>query len=246
MLAGERYKTITNEVKRYLQGGYGQPPAPVNEAVRKKAIGNEGVSEERPADSLAPELAKLRSELGDLAESDEDVLTFAMFPDLGREFLEQRRDGALQPEALLPGDPGSTAESTTATEFKLDVHGETYEVAITGVGDPGGGRRKLYVSLDGMPEEVIFEPLNEYVAEGSGRRMKATEPGHVTAAMPGNVVDVLVKLGDDVSAGQAVMVTEAMKMESEINTNVAGKVLAINVVKGDRVTPGEVLMEIGQ
>ena len=76
--------------------------------------------------------------------------------------------------------------------------------------------------------------------------MKATEPGHVTAAMPGNVVDVLVKLGDEVSAGQAVMVTEAMKMESEINTNVDGKVLAINVVKGDRVTPGEVLMEIGQ
>ena len=76
--------------------------------------------------------------------------------------------------------------------------------------------------------------------------MKATEPGHVTAAMPGNVVDVLVKLGDDVSAGQAVMVTEAMKMESEINTNVAGKVLEINVAKGDRVTPGEVLMEIGR
>ncbi len=246
VLAGERYKTITNEVKRYLQGGYGQPPAPVNEAVRKKAIGNEGVSEERPADSLAPELAKLRSEIGDLAESDEDVLTFAMFPDLGREFLEQRRDGTLHPEALLPADPGNSTEGTTATEFKLDVHGETYEVAITGVGDSGGGRRKLYVSLDGMPEEVIFEPLNEYVAEGSGRRMKATEPGHVTAAMPGNVVDVLVKLGDEVSAGQAVMVTEAMKMESEINTNVAGKVLAINVVKGDRVTPGEVLMEIGQ
>ena len=245
VLAGERYKTITNEVKRYLQGGYGQSPAPVNEVVRKKAIGNAGVSEERPADSLAPELAELRSEIGDLAESEEDVLTFAMFPDLGREFLEQRRDGALQPEALLPADPGSSAESTTATEFKLDVHGETYEVAITGVGDPGGGRRKLYVSLDGMPEEVIFEPLNEYVAEGAGRRMKATEPGHVTAAMPGNVADVLVKLGDEVLAGQAVMVTEAMKMESEINSNVAGKVLAINVAKGDRVTPGEVLMEIG-
>ena len=245
VLAGERYKTITNEVKRYLQGGYGQSPAPVNEVVRKKAIGNAGVSEERPADSLAPELAELRSEIGDLAESEEDVLTFAMFPDLGREFLEQRRDGALQPEALLPADPESSAESTTATEFKLDVHGETYEVAITGVGDPGGGRRKLYVSLDGMPEEVIFEPLNEYVAEGAGRRMKATEPGHVTAAMPGNVADVLVKLGDEVLAGQAVMVTEAMKMESEINTNIAGKVLAINVAKGDRVTPGEVLMEIG-
>ena len=95
-----------------------------------------------------------------------------------------------------------------------------------------------------MPEEVIFEPLNEYVAEEGGSRKQATEPGHVTAAMPGNVVEVLVKQGDQVSAGQAVLVTEAMKMESEINANIAGTVLSINVAKGDRVTPGEVLMEI--
>ena len=245
VLAGERYKTITNEVKRYLQGGYGQPPAPVNEEIRKKAIGNERVSEERPADSLAPELDKLRASIGDLAKSEEDVLTFAMFPDLGKEFLEERMAGTLQPEALLLADPSNSSAGTTATEFKIDVHGETYEVAITGVGDSGVGRRKLYVSLDGMPEEVILEPLNKYVADGTGKRMQATEPGHVTAAMPGNVVDVLVKKGDEVAAGQAVIVTEAMKMESEINTNVAGSVISVSVTKGDRVTPGEVLMEIG-
>lgn len=244
VLAGERYKTTTNEVKRYLQGGYGQPPAAVNEAVRKQAIGNDSYSEERPADALAPEMDKLRQDIGDLAESAEDVLTFAMFPDLGREYLEQRRAGTLQPEPLLPIDAGGRPSSTTATEFKVDVHGETYEVAITGVGDSGGGRRKLYVSLDGMPEEVIFEPLNEYVAEDGGKRKQASEPGHVTAAMPGNVVEVLVNEGDLIEAGQAVLVTEAMKMESEINANIAGKVALVNVAKGDRVTPGDVLMEI--
>ncbi len=246
VLAGERYKTITNEVKRYLQGGYGQPPAAVNEAVRKQAIGNDSYSEERPADALAPEMDKLRQDIGDLAESAEDVLTFAMFPDLGREYLEQRRAGTLQPEPLLPLpiDAGGRSSSTTATEFKVDVHGETYEVAITGVGDSGGGRRKLYVSLDGMPEEVIFEPLNEYVAEDGGKRKQASEPGHVSAAMPGNVVEVLVNEGDLIEAGQAVLVTEAMKMESEINANIAGKVALVNVAKGDRVTPGDVLMEI--
>jgi pyruvate carboxylase subunit B len=244
VLAGERYKTITNEVKRYLQGGYGQPPAAVNEAVRKQAIGNDSYSEERPADALTPEMDKLRQDIGDLAESAEDVLTFAMFPDLGREYLEQRRAGTLQPEPLLPIDAGGRPSSTTATEFKVDVHGETYEVAITGVGDSGGGRRKLYVSLDGMPEEVIFEPLNEYVAEDGGKRKQASEPGHVTAAMPGNVVEVLVNEGDQVDAGQAVLVTEAMKMESEINANIAGTITLVNVAKGDRVTPGDVLMEI--
>jgi len=63
--------------------------------------------------------------------------------------------------------------------------------------------------------------------------------------MPGNIVDVLVAEGDSVSAGQAVLVTEAMKMETEIHANIHGKILAVNVTKGDRITPGEVLIEIG-
>ncbi|MFM1896731.1 MAG: 2-oxoglutarate carboxylase large subunit [Pseudomonadota bacterium] len=245
VLAGERYKTITNEVKRYLQGGYGQPPAPVNEQLRRKAIGSEQPNEDRPADAIAPEMDKLRNDIGTLANSEEDVLTFAMFPDLGREYLQQRAAGTLQPEALLAPVSTQKAMGAVATEFKLVVHGETYEVAITGVGDSGSGRRKLYLSLDGMPEEVSFEPLNEYVADkpGGGRK-KASERGHVSAVMPGNVVEVLVNVGDKVEAGQAVLIAEAMKMETEVHTSVAGTVTAVNVKKGDRVTPGEVLVEI--
>jgi len=170
-----------------------------------------------------------------------------MFPDLGREFLQQRADGTLKPEELLPLDQkgkGRMAESM-ATEFRIDVHGESYEVAITGVGDSGAGKRKLYLSLDGMPEEVIFESLNEYVAEGSSGRKRATQPGHVSAAMPGNIVEVLVKEGDSVEAGQSVLIAEAMKMETEVHANIAGTVQAVHVSKGDRVTPGEVLIEIG-
>jgi pyruvate carboxylase subunit B len=131
-----------------------------------------------------------------------------------------------------------------ATEFKVDVHGETYEIAITGVGDFGSGKRKLYLSMDGMPEEVIFEAMNEYSPEGGVKRKKASEPGHVTAAMPGNIVEVLVKVGDIVTAGQAVLVAEAMKMETEVHANIAGEITAIHVSKGDRVTPGEILVEV--
>ena len=247
VLAGQRYKTITNEVKRYLQGGYGHPPAEVNADIQKKAIGNESVNEGRPADLLSPELNKLREDIGSLATCEEDVLTYAMFPDLGREFLQQRKDGTLKPEELLPAEhKGRDRMGTSvATEFRIDVHGETYEVAVTGVGASGPGKRKLYLSLDGMPQEVVFESLNEYEASagGSGRK-QATDPGHVTTTMPGNVVDVLVKEGDTVAAGQAVMITEAMKMETEIHTSVDGTVQAVYVTKGDRVTPGEVLIEI--
>jgi len=247
VLAGERYKTITNEVKRYLQGGYGRPPAPVNPDVQKRAIGNEQPMEDRPADALKPEMDKLRKDIGELAKTEDDIMIFAMFPDLGREFLKQREEGTLQPEPLQPPTTASQAQrevSKVATEFKLDIHGETYDVAITGVGSSGGGKRKLYLSLDGMPEEVTFEPLNEYVAEKSGSRGKATEPGHVTAAMPGNIVEVLVNKGDQVEAGQAVLVAEAMKMETEILAAIGGTVKEVYVAKGDRVTPGEILLVI--
>lgn len=246
VLAGERYKTITNEVKRYLQGGYGAAPADVNPEVQKKAIGNESVDVGRPADLLKPELNRLREEIGTLASSEEDVLTYAMFPELGREFLQQRTDGTLQPEELLPPDAATAGKlgQASASEFKINVHGEIYDVAVTGIGDHGSGKRKIYLSLDGMPEEVIFEPTNEFVSEGGSKRKHASQPGHVTTAMPGNIFEVLVKVGDTVDAGQAVLVAEAMKMETEIHANIAGTVTAVHVDKGDRVTPGEVLVEI--
>ena len=90
----------------------------------------------------------------------------------------------------------------------------------------------------------MFEALNEDQAEGGSGRKQASKPGHVTTNMPGNIVDVLVAQGDVVKAGQAVLVTEAMKMEAEVQAPIAGTVMDIHVAKGDRVTPGEVLIEI--
>ncbi len=100
------------------------------------------------------------------------------------------------------------------------------------------------MTLDGVPEEVVFEPLNEYQSGGRSGRQSATKEGHVTTSMPGNIVDVLVEEGQSIKAGQPVLVTEAMKMESEIQATIDGIVTGIYVAKGDRVTPGEVLIEI--
>ncbi|GAB6390317.1 sodium-extruding oxaloacetate decarboxylase subunit alpha [Stutzerimonas marianensis] len=249
VLAGERYKTITNEVKLYLQGGYGKAPGTIDAKLQRQAIGGEELIEVRPADLIKPELDKLRREIGALAKSEEDVLTYAMFPDIGRKFLEEREAGTLVPETLLPIPDGSTATAAggqgVPTEFVIDVHGETYRVDITGVGVKGEGKRHFFLSIDGMPEEVVFEPLNNFVGGGSGgQRKQASAPGDVSTSMPGNIVDVLVKEGDAVKAGQAVLITEAMKMETEIQAPIAGTVKAVHVAKGDRVTPGDLLIEI--
>lgn len=248
VLAGERYKTITNEVKLYLQGRYGTAPGKVNEQLRKQAIGSEEVIEVRPADLLKPEMAKLREEIGALAKSEEDVLTYAMFPDIGRKFLEERAAGTLSPEVLLPipeaGGVAPAGGEGVPTEFVVDVHGESYRVDITGVGVKSDGKRHFYLSIDGMPEEVVFEPLNDFVAGSSGKRKQASAPGDVSTSMPGNIVDVLVKVGDTVKAGQAVLISEAMKMETEVQAPIAGTVTAVHVAKGDRVNPGDVLVEI--
>ncbi|EZQ18100.1 pyruvate carboxylase subunit B [Halopseudomonas bauzanensis] len=248
VLAGERYKTITNEVKLYLQGRYGQAPGTINPDVQVRAIGDESVIDVRPADLLKPEMDRLRNEIGKLAKSEEDVLTFAMFPDIGRKFLEERAAGTLEPEVLLPipdGDNKPLAAEGVATEFMIDVHGESYRIDITGVGVKGDGTRHFYLSVDGMPEEVVLEELNQFVGGAGGKaRQHATKPGHVTTSMPGNIVDVLVAEGDKVKAGQAVLISEAMKMESEIQAAIDGTVKAVHVAKGDRVNPGEILIEI--
>lgn len=90
VLAGERYKMVPKESKGMLKGEYGQLPAPVNEEVRKKCIGDEEVITCRPADLIAPELEKYRAEAGDLAKCEEDVLSYALFPQVAKKFLEKR------------------------------------------------------------------------------------------------------------------------------------------------------------
>lgn len=246
VLAGKRYETITNEVKRYLQGHYGAAPAEVDESLRKRAIGKEEVVECRPADLLKPELDALREKIGEDAKCEEDVLTYAMFPDVGMSYLQNRNKGTLKPEVLLPPNASTTA-TNIAHEFKVTVHGETYDIHVTGVSPSSDSERRFYMTVDGEPEEITLESSGAAEASSEtkpGRRPRATAPGHVTATMPGNVVEVLVEEGQSVKAGDPVLVIEAMKMETEIKAPVSGKIASVLVKKGDRITPAEMLVDI--
>lgn len=93
ILTGERYKIVPNEIKDYLKGYYGKSPVPVDEDFRKSIIGDDEVIEYRPADRLDPEFDKLKEELGDLARNDEDVLTYALFPQVGKNYLKNKYYG---------------------------------------------------------------------------------------------------------------------------------------------------------
>jgi pyruvate carboxylase subunit B len=252
VLTGTRYKSITNEVKFYLQGRYGRPPGQVNTVVRQQAIGNEDVIDSRPADLLKDEMHELRDEIGELAINEEDVLSFAMFPEIARIFLEQRKAGTLVPEPLEDAAAPAEEKGAVPVEFNVTLHGETYHIKVTGSGHKNQNRRPFYVSVDGSPEEIMVETLEELAGSDNGRdrgvkgsrRPKAQAPGHVTTSMPGTIVDVLVKVGDAVKEGDPVLVTEAMKMETEVHAPIAGKVTAVHVVKGDSVNPDEALIEI--
>jgi pyruvate carboxylase subunit B len=108
--------------------------------------------------------------------------------------------------------------------------------------------------VDGVPEDIVVETLDEIVLDGgtqgavkstiSSKRAKPSAEGYVVVNMPCNILDVLVKVGQTVVAGQAVLITEAMKMETEVTAPIAGIVKAVHIIKGEPANPGEVLIEI--
>jgi pyruvate carboxylase subunit B len=252
VVTGKRYETITNEVKQYLQGHYGKAPADFDPAVQRQAIGSEDSIDVRPADLLEDEMDKLRAAAGELARNEEDVLTYAMFPEIGKDFLQQRSSDTPAVKTEEQVQAGTTERRSRPTEFNVTLHGEPYHIKITGTGHRQQDNRPFYMTVNGIPEEVLVEILddipaadgNSRRASGGSQRPRATRPGDVTTSIPGTIIDVLVTVGDTLKAGTPVLITEAMKMETEIQAPVAGKVTAINVSKGDSVNPDETLVEI--
>ncbi|MDH6364604.1 oxaloacetate decarboxylase alpha subunit [Enterococcus sp. PF1-24] len=112
VIAGERYQMVSNEVKAYLVGEYGKSPVAITEDFRRQLVGDTPVIDERPANRLAPEFAKLTAEIGDLAENEEDVLIYALFPQVGKDYLLKRQSATSNP-----------AEGTVAKEQPIKIYG---------------------------------------------------------------------------------------------------------------------------
>jgi len=185
-----------------------------------------------------------------------------MFPDVATTFLQERNSGSLEPEELLNQDEEmQKGDHYAPTEFNITLHGETYHINLTSSGDPSETERPFYVSVDGISEEVLVETLDEILVnkptlssspnesklsnnKKESGRPKPSHDGCITTAMPGKIVDIKVSVGDNINAGDSIIVIEAMKMENEIQAAKSGTVVAINISKGDEVSPNETLLEI--
>ena len=115
VLVGERYKMVTKESKGLLRGEYGQVLGEVNEDVRKKCIGDAEVITCRPADLLEPELEKYKAELGDIARSEEDVLSYALFPAVAKKYFDWRENPTPAAEAAPAAAPAAAPKAAPAS-----------------------------------------------------------------------------------------------------------------------------------
>jgi len=252
VVGGERYATVTKELKDYLQGLYGRPPVPADPAIRQLVLGREEPITIRPADLLKPQVAGARADLkkAGFPPSDDNVLMYLLFPSLTLSFLKgelaeqtsggrQARADADEEDAAAaaavvadaadaPPEPASAPPAQPA-EFQVDVDGEVFTVRVTGVG------MAVSPALPGSPAGGSQAPAAKPVAG----------PGSVVAPMQGLIVNVPVKVGDDVKLGDVVAVLEAMKMQNDIVSTVAGKVKAVHIKEGEVVGPNQPLVNIG-
>lgn len=254
VLTGERYKSITKETAGVLKGEYGATAAPVNKDLQARVLDGAEPVTCRPADNIAPELDTLSKELDELAEkkqlslSDDkidDVLTYALFPQIGLKFIENRGNpDAFEPapsaqesqssSAPKPAEAKSSSQGATASEtYDVNVDGRVYRVEVA----PSG---TLTSVTPASGSQTQAQPQTKSAASSA-----STSSQSIDAPLAGNVFKVLVRNGDSVSEGDVVMILEAMKMETEIRSAYTGTVTDITVGEGDAVTSGQPLILLG-
>ncbi|XKE44949.1 sodium-extruding oxaloacetate decarboxylase subunit alpha [Halomonas organivorans] len=243
VMMGERYKSISKEVQALLKGEYGAAPAAFNAELQARVLeGGEPITC-RPADRLDPEMDRLREELRTkareegirLAEGEreiDDVLTYALFPQIGLKFLKNRDN----PDAFEPAPqaPEAQAAQAPAKAPAAPAGGpETYTITVNG---------KQYVVE--VAEGGEIDRVQEQGAAPAPAQPAPAEPTGETISAPlaGNIFKVNVSPGDSVAEGDVVIILEAMKMETEVRAASAGTVSAVKVSEGDSVAVGDALV----
>jgi len=239
VLTGERYKSISKETAAILKGEYGAAPAPMNKELQDRVLDGKEVMTCRPADKIEPEMDKLTTELEELAKEKgfeladqkvDDVLTYALFPQIGLKFLENRGN----PDAFEPvpsADDMAPAKKAEGPEtYTVEVNGQQYVVAV---------------SEGGEISQIESQGGGSAPAEGSSAPVPAAGEGEpVTAPLSGNIWKIQVSSGDVVEEGDVLIILEAMKMETEIRASKAGTIGEIFIKVGDAVAVDDEMLTI--
>lgn len=253
VMMGERYKSISKEVQALLKGEYGAAPAPFNAELQKRVLeGSEPITC-RPADNLTPEMQRLEQELKEKASAEgirlaegarevDDVLTYALFPQIGLKFLKNRDNpDAFEPVPQVAQASAEKAPDKVESKPAVVASGpETYTVKLNG---------KAYV-VEVSEGGEIGEIQEQAAAPTSATKDKAPSPNaggsgeSIDAPLAGNIFKVNVRPGDKVAEGDVVIILEAMKMETEVRASSAGTVSKVNVSEGDSVAVGDPLVEL--
>ncbi len=228
ILMGGRYKTVTNEVRDYLKGMYGKSPAPLDDALVASIIGDEERISCRPADTLGPIYDKMKTdaESQGLIKKEEDVLTYILYPAIAPAFLKGEKKAEALPETVPAGTIASAApvDIDIPRSMEVEVDGEVFMVRI--------------LSVEGESVAVgSSEPGKRQTPHGD-------VPGGVKSSIQGMVLDIKVQMGQKVSAGDTLLVLEAMKMENPVVSPVDGTVTEIFVENGAVVQSGDVLVVV--
>ncbi|PMP91748.1 MAG: oxaloacetate decarboxylase subunit alpha [Hydrogenobaculum sp.] len=258
----ERYKVVTKEIKDYVKGLYGKPPAPIKPEIMELILKDEKDKtyfDIRPADLLQNELEEIRKEAYTAgARNEEDVLSYAILPVVAKEFFEWREKfekGLVQKEIEYTY---SDCNENVPVEFNVAVHGEQFNIKIVGREGMSEDRKIFFVRINDQLEEVAIEPIKEIsisqqkvtsgdIPEGISvkpKRPKAQDIGDISSNISGKVVDIKVSIGDRVKEGDTLLIVEAMKMENEIKSTIDGQVEEILVEIGEVINPGEVLIRL--
>ncbi|MHC1625899.1 MAG: pyruvate/oxaloacetate carboxyltransferase [Methanoculleaceae archaeon] len=222
LIGGERYQNVTKEVKDYVRGLYGRPPAPISEEIRHRIIGDEEMITVRPADLLEPVYEKTKEELKDsgMIRKKEDILTYILYPAIAPSFLKGERVAEELPPAV--SDEAGAAPARVPAAMEVEVDGEIFSIRI--------------LSVDGSAVSV------EAAAGTSGGAPRGDIKGGIKSNMQGMVLNIPVRAGSRVKKGDTLIILEAMKMENPITSPRDGMVSEIFVDVGDMVQNGDVLL----
>ena len=239
VLTGERYKSISKETAGVLRGEYGAAPAPVNAELQARVLdeGEQAITC-RPADNLDPELEALTAELEGLSAEHgfqlcagegqiDDVLTYALFPQVGLKFLQNKGNPAAFEPVPTAGAPVQTNDAGEEI-YTVEVEGKSYTVTVANGGDVS----------------AIAGAGSAAPAAGSAAPVAATGGSPVNAPLAGTVVKVLVKPGQVVAEGETIIILEAMKMETSVSAPAAGSIVEVRVQGGDSCAVGDVLVTL--